>query len=137
MSETIFEFDDCENTTFKGVLSADLDKGEVEKHFGIRMPQAISRKYVVDVFGMIWVDKQGEWHMRMRLKFPSGNKQAFGSSYGKDANETLVLHDMYKLPMVNKHWFPNPKGTFMSLLEIMKQNDLIEYAKVIIKQPNE
>jgi hypothetical protein len=135
MSENIFEFDDCENTTFKGVLSAEVDNTEMDKQLFTPISMRAPKSYIAEVFGMIWVDKQGEWHMRMRIKFPSGNKQVIGKSYGKEANETLILHDMYKLPMVNKYWFPNPKGTFMALLEIMKKNDLIESSKVIIKQP--
>lgn len=125
----IFEFDLSENNKFKGVLSAIVDNREMFADTGIIPP----KEYIIEAFGIIWVDKNDEWQMRVRLKFPSGNKQSFANNYGKDANETLVLHDIYKLPMYYKHWFPNPTGTFEALLQIMKDNDLIEWSRMEIK----
>ena len=133
MSEPIFKFSDDNGWSYKGVLSAEMDKSEVEQFAGFRTPQTVNRKYVIDIIGFIWTDETGEWNMKMRLKFPSGSKQAYGNTYGKKANETLVLQDMYRLPMINKNWFSNKDGTLDSLLKLMKTNDLIDSIQVRTK----
>ena len=132
---TIFDFTNP-NWKYKGVLSAEMDKRAVEEFHNLP-PQllTVDPKFIVEIIGFIWIDEHDEWTMKMRLKFPSGNKQAFGKSFGKKANETIVLQEMYKLPMVNKHWFRNPEGTFESLLKVMAANDLI--ASMEIKHDGE
>src|SRR5574338_731349 len=84
------------------------------------------KDYVTEVIAFIWVDEHGEWFWKGRLKFPSGNKMVFRGTCGKNANETKCLHEIYKFPMVEKNWFPNPKGTVDGLIDVMKENDLIE-----------
>ena len=128
----IFKFDD--SWKYKGVISGEMDKTAVEDYTGFRTPQAIDKKYVVEVIGFIWTDEQDDWHMKLRLKYPSGNKQAFGNSYGKNASETIVLQDMYRLPMINKHWFKNKDGTLRSLIQLMKDNDLIESIRIQVME---
>lgn len=132
MSEPIFKFSYDSGWSYKGVLSADLDKKAAYEFMGGHpLPQTFDRKYVVEILGFIWTDEAGEWNMKMRLKFPSGNKQAYGSQYGKDVNETFVLQDMYRLPMINKNWFSNKDGTLDSLVKLMKEKDLIESIQII------
>lgn len=132
MSDSIFNFSYDNGWSYKGVLSAEMDKKAVDDFAGgPPLMQTFDRKYVVEILGFIWTDEHGEWNMRMRLKFPSGNKQAYGSHYGKNVNETFVLQDMYRLPMINKNWFSNKEGTLDSLIKLMKQKDLIESIQII------
>lgn len=123
--KVIFKFDhDC---SYKGVLSAEMDKYAVEDFFQLpRQSLTLDKSWIVEILGFIWTDPQGEWHMKIRLKFPSGNKQVFGKSFGIDSTEEEVLEDIYKLPMVNKRWFQNKVGTVTSLFELLKEKDMIE-----------
>jgi hypothetical protein len=104
---------------YKGVLSAIADNEAVDKEMDNPFPT--SKKYVTEVIAFIWIDEDGTWIWKGRLKFPSGNKISFGGNCGKNANETKCLHEIYKFPMKEKNWFPNPKETVEGLIEIMKQ----------------
>lgn len=123
----IFRFEKDSGWLYKGVLTAQIDKKAVYEEVNDKeMPLKDISTYQVEVLGMIWTDEVGEWNMKMRMKFPSGNKQAFSKKYGKDSNETFILQDMYKMPMINKRWYKNPTGDLDKLIEIMLKNDLVE-----------
>jgi len=131
--EYIFKFED--NWIYKGVLSAVMDNKALDAELGLPEEMfPVPENWFVEIIGFIWVNEEGIWNMKIRLKYPSGNKQAFGNTYGKDANETLVLQDMYRLPMVQKYWFKNKDGTLKSLIQLMKDNDLIASIQIIKTQ---
>jgi hypothetical protein len=117
------------NWQYKGVLSAIADNQEVNKEMNKYM--SIPKNYVTEIIAFIWVDEHEEWFWKGRLKFPSGNKISFNGKCGKYTNETKCLHEIYKFPMKEKHWFPNPKGTVEGLIEVMQANDLIESIKKV------
>jgi len=41
------------------------------------------------------------------------------NTYGKNSSETIILQDLYSMPIINKNWIKNPDGTLQSLLKIM------------------
>lgn len=130
MSDYIFDFSNPK-IQVKGALSAVLDNENCIKE--LQCPFNIPAG-IVEVIAFIWVDEHGDWIWRMRLKFPSGNKHAFGLNMGKDANETKCLQEMYRLPMKEKHWFRNPTGRFEDMIEIMRKNDLIASIQVQVNE---
>ena len=109
---------------YKGVLSAIVDNDSVCKEMG--EPKRMHRKYIAEVIAFVWVDENGIWNFKARIKFPSGNKQTFAGELGKDSNEDEAVKTICKMPMKEKYWFPNPKGTVEGLIEVMQENDLIE-----------
>lgn len=123
MSDYIFKFMNPEYK-IKGILSAIADNDEIFKIKGEYFPS--TKRFTAEIIGFIWTDENQEWNWRFRMKFASGDKQVCSGNLGKDANETKCLHEMYKFPMKEKHWFPNPEGTVKSLIELMKKEDLIE-----------
>ncbi len=122
---------DCQ---YKGVLFAELDNQEVCNTVG--MPGRVADDYCVGFMGLIWVDEKGIWNGKFRLKFPSENKQICHKIYDEEAknnitvNETLVLHDFYRLPLIRKRWYKNESGKPEGILEILKESDMIESMKV-------
>jgi hypothetical protein len=50
---------------------------------------------------------------------------------GKEVNETICLHEIYHFPMKHKCWLPNPSGTIEGLIEVMRQNGMIESMRVV------
>jgi len=44
---------------------------------------------------------------------------------------TYVLHDLYKMPMKNKTWYPNPTEDIDGINKILKDSDMIESFQVI------
>jgi len=131
MSDVIF---DCTRTDwkYKGVLFGEGDNSHDEVGW-MKVPQ----KYAPGVMAIIWVDEEGTWHHKTRLKFPqSGSKQVFSKNYKKEqqqgikVNETYVLNDIYKFPMINKTWTPNPSGDSWGIVEIMEKLDMIEHSRI-------
>lgn len=119
---------------YKGVLFAEADNAEVDKQIGshIRTP----KDYVAGIMAIIWTDEKGMWHTKLRFKFPSGNKQVISHSFDKEfeewvkVNETYALQYLYKFPMVNKRWFPNPEETGMGIVNLIQKADMIESMKI-------
>lgn len=102
---------------YKGIVEGEMDNVAV---MGFDMPG-----YVCEYWGIIYVDEKGDWQSKSRLKFPSGNKQVISKNYGKEANETSILHEIYKLPFRYKNWHRNPCGTADGMFDLMEKNDLI------------
>ena len=86
--------------------------------------------------GIIWVDEDGIWNCKLRLKFPSGNKQFICRKYDQEhaenvnINETYVLSDMNQMPMKNKMWLKNESGTHEGIIELIRNADMIESFRV-------
>ncbi len=110
---------------YRGVLFAELDNEEINKMTGYQMP-APPKDYCAGVMAIIWKDKEGFFHMKLRIKFPSGSKQVYASQYPKDSNETIILQDIYKVPMINKCWKRNEGGTGNGIIKIIEELDMIE-----------
>ncbi len=120
--ECIFNFSNPE-WKYKGVFSGVIDNAAVEK--GVGAPFALLKICIVKIIAFVWVDEKGIWNFRVRIKFPSGNKQTFAGSLGEDSNAEEAVKIICKMPMREKHWFPNPDETLMGLIEVMRVNDLI------------
>jgi len=116
------------NWKYKGILSAIFDNSEVAKYHRISIEEF--KDHVAEVFVIIYVDENQDWIWKGRIKYPSGSKCIIGNTLGKNSNETACLHDIYRLPLTDKHWFKNPLETAQSLLEIMKKEDLILSMKI-------
>jgi hypothetical protein len=133
MSKVIFDLTNPK-CIYKGVLFAEGDNSQLD-NFGI---PPIPQKFAPGIMAVIWVDEEGTWHHKTRMKFPqSGNKQVFSKNYKKEqqqginVNETYVLQDIYKFPMKDKVWTPNPSGEGQGILEIIEKLDMIESAIII------
>ena len=122
---------------YKGVLFAEVDNEAVDKKMNFPFP--ITKSYIAGIIGLIWVDEKEIWHSKFRIKFPSGNKQVFSQDYDEEFKEkvnmnvTYVLHKLYKMPMKNKTWYPNPTEDIDGIIKIFKDSDMIESFKVIIE----
>src|SRR6201999_4259350 len=103
----------------KGILSAIADNETMERE--LQSPFPIPKSYVAEIIAIIWTDENLVWQWKMRIKFPSGNKQVVSGNCGINANETKCLHEIYKLPLTKKNWFPNPNGDIEGLIEIMRK----------------
>lgn len=124
-----------EDYLYKGILFAEADNRQMDKE--MNNPFVTPKDYVVGVMAIIWVDEKSIWHSKMRLKFPSGNKQVVSANYEKEneegitVNETLVLQELYRFPMINKTWLPNPDGTPEGIVKLIQDIDMIENIKVV------
>lgn len=131
--ECILEFrEDCK---YKGAFTALLDDDELL--IAALMPKFLfdirPKDFVVEVWGVIFTDENGIWRCTFRLKFPSGTKQVIRTEFGIDSNETKILQDIYSsLPMKEKCWVRNPKGTGNGLLEEMRKADMIESVQIMV-----
>jgi len=133
MSEIIFDLTNPK-LIYKGVLFAEGDNSFLDEDWGgPKVPQ----KYAPGIMAIIWVDEKGTWHHKTRLKFPqSGSKQIYSKNYKKEqqqgikVNETYILNDIYKLPMINKIWNPNPSGDSWGIVEIVERLAMIEYFRM-------
>jgi hypothetical protein len=123
---------------YKGVLFAEIDNDSICEECG---GMAIPQNFVAGVMAIIWVDEENIWNVKTRFKFPSGNKQIFEKKYDNEdsskINETFILHDLYRFPMVNKRWFQNKDETAKGLFDLMQQADMIEYAFILPEEDNE
>lgn len=127
-SEYIFDVS-REDWQYKGLLFAEIDNQGVIANYPGEAPPP--RGYVAGFMALIWVDESGEWHVKGRFKFPSGNKQTIGKSFGKECNETKILTSLYQFPFKNKKWYPNKKGTIEGIMEILEESDMIESKRII------
>lgn len=128
MSEDyIFKFDNPD-WKIKGILSATGDNEAMDRE--MKSPFPTPKSYIAEIIAIIWTDEKMIWNWKMRIKFPSGNKQVVSGTCAANANETKCLHEIYKFPMIDKYWFPNPSGDIKGLIEIMKKNNLIDYMEV-------
>lgn len=125
------------NNKYKGVLFAEADNAEMDRQMGSHFPTP--KSYVAGIMAIIWVDEQGIWRAKMRIKFPSGSKQVVTKNYdeefksGVKVNETYILQDFYKFPMINKMWVPNPDETPDGIVKLIKDADMIESIQVVSK----
>lgn len=116
---------------YRGVFFGELDNDYVNGHVEDGMPK-MPKEYIVGVMALIWTDPQGIWHIKTRLKFPSGNKQVVEKVFSeeveekKQVNETYVLQHLYKIPMVRKIWTRNPSGKPEGIVEIIKNLNMVE-----------
>lgn len=119
---------------YKGVLFAEADNAEVDKQ--MQTPFPTPKNYLAGIMAIIWTDENEVWHTKLRFKFPSGNKQVISHSFDKEfeegikVNETYALQYLYKFPMVNKTWLPNPDGTGMGIIDLIKKVDMIESIQI-------
>jgi hypothetical protein len=123
----IFELDEREGDTYKGVFFAEFDNDFVCDMAG--MPP-MPKEFVAGVMALIWIDKDGEWQMRGRTKFPSGSKQVYAHSFGKDSSVEEVITFINKLPLKNQLWTPSPNGTVDSIVKIMRDLDMVESERI-------
>lgn len=93
-------------------------------------PTPMPKGYVAGLMAIIFTDEKGEWHLTARIKFPSGNKQVIRLEGGKDSNETKMLHQLYKMPLIHKTWTKNPDGSPEGILKIVEDLDMIESYQV-------
>lgn len=122
-----------EDWDYKGIFFGELDTNAVDKEYGMAAPKG----FVAGIMAIIWVDETDTWHLSTRIKYPSGNKTVFHCAYhlekveGVNVNETYALNHLYKFPMTNKVWTPNPEGKAEGILKIMKDLDMIESCRVV------
>lgn len=134
MENIIFDLTNI-NYKYKGVLFAELDNAQIDKEIGNPFPTP--KDYLAGIMAIIWVDKKGIWNFKMRIKFPSGSKQVVNKIYDKEfkkgikVNETYILQDLYKFPMVNKTWLSNPEETGDGILKLIENADMIESINII------
>lgn len=123
MKDCIFNFSNpaCK---IKGIMSAVVDIEEVLKLSDF--PFAFRKDFGAEVIGIIWIDENHIWQWKMRIEFPSGNKQVVYGDCGKNSDEDTCLNEMQKLPMKEFYYFPNAAEDVNGLIEIMKKNDLIK-----------
>jgi hypothetical protein len=128
MSQVIFELTRTDYS-YKGVLFAELDNVALQKEMGD--PTPMPKDYLIGVMAVIFTDEKGEWHLTARIKFPSGNKQVIRLQGGKDSNETKMLQELYKMPLIHKRWTKNPDGSPEGILKTIEDLDMIESRMVI------
>ena len=128
MSQPIFDLTN-KNHSYKGILFAEIDNSALQKEMGD--PTPMPRDYVAGVMAIIFTDEEGVWRLTARIKFPSGNKQVIRLEDGKDSNETKMLQQLYKMPMIHKTWTKNPDGSPEGMLKIIEDLDMIESMVVI------
>jgi hypothetical protein len=128
MSQIIFDLT-RKDYSYKGVLFAELDNKAVQLEMGD--PTPMPKGYIAGVMAIIFTNENREWHLTARIKFPSGNKQVIRLQGGKDSNETKMLHELYKMPLIHKKWTKNPDGTPEGILKIIEDLDMIESLMVI------
>lgn len=135
-SSVIFDLTNSKNT-YKGILFAEIDTTELENSEFVKslnLPSPPS-DFCIGVMGIIWVDEQGIWNAKVRLKFPCGNKQVMSRKFDKEhiqkvnINETYVLTHIYEIPMKRKMWLKNEDGTADGILELIKKSDMIESSR--------
>lgn len=119
---------------YKGVLFGEVDNSQLDNCGMPPTPQ----KFAAGIMAVIWVDEEGTWHHKTRLKFlQSGNKHVFIKNYkkqkqeGVNVNETYVLQDIYKFPLIYKLWTPNPSGEASGMLEILEKLNMIESSRIV------
>ena len=118
---------------YKGILFAEADNEAVDREMNAPFPTP--KSYVAGIMGLIWVDEKEIWHAKFRIKFPSGNKQVVSLDFDEEhkkkvkMNTTYVLQKIYKMPMINKKWYPNPTEDIDGIIKIMKESDMIEFSE--------
>lgn len=119
---------------YKGVFFGEMDNAAVDKECNAPFPTP--KGYVAGMMAIIYTDEKGIWHLVARIKFPSGNKQVIRKAFNekedsnKTINETYCLQFLYKMPMINKVWTPNPSGEGWDILEIIKNLDMVESMRI-------
>lgn len=122
---------DCTRTDwqYKGIYDAILDNDAVQKEEPAF--NRVAKDYVAELMAIIWVDEKGIWTAKVRIKFPSGNKQVYTLHFGTECNETKVLMKLWEMPSKDKHWFPNKCGTGQGILKILQDKNMIDSIRVV------
>ena len=128
MKEVIFDLR-RRDYSYKGVLFAELDTNESARE--IHFPFAPPKDYICGVMAIVYTDENGNWHLKARIKFPSGNKVAIPIEGGKDSNEEKMLEQLYRVPMIHKIWTANPDGTPEGIVKIIQDLDMVEYSRIV------
>lgn len=133
-SECIFVID-REDYNYRGVLFSELDNETCSSMPDC--PHQFPEHYCVGVLALIWTDENGLWHAKVRLKFPSGNKQVYELDFAKEMLEGIQIDEEYILsricaiPMKHINYRRNKWGTPAGILEILRDSDWVESEKVV------
>lgn len=128
------------NFSYKGVLFAEVDDDLVNEQSKCTFPKTSTN--CAGIMAIIWTDENESWHWKLRIKFPSGNKQVYESIFNLSAEEkeliteTHLLDYLYKFPMKNKRWLKNLDGTAEGILKLIEDADMIE-SRITIKTDEE
>lgn len=126
-----------EGCSWKGVFFGEMDNDSVDAQLDAPKGFKTPSWYVVGVMALIWTDKSGVWHIRARMKFPSGNKQVIQKSFDpkehSNLNETRLLQELYGMPMVNKRWYPNSEGTPEGIIGMIEGAHMIESKRIVCR----
>ena len=123
-TEVIF---DCtrKDWKYKGVLFAEIDCDKLfedDSHLG---PPPIG--FYGGILAVVYVDENGHWIYKQRIKFSSGNKQIVTKNFGKDRDENKIIENMCAhFPMKNQIWKKNLKEEGWGIIEILEDFDMIE-----------
>lgn len=131
MSNHIFDLT-RKDYKYKGLLFAQIDNEAVIKESGISPPPGCV--WSAEIIAMIWTDENNVWNAKMMIIFPSGNMQCLRNSYPnqENVNETKILQEIYKFPMVKKEWNKND-GTIEGMFNILAENGKLEFVKMLNK----
>lgn len=131
--DTIFDLTDPD-CIWKGVFFGEMDNKAIDEQIQCPTIFKTPKGYVVGIMALIWIDKDGIWHIRARVKFPSGSKQTIQKDFNPkehdNLNETRLLQELYKIPIVNKQWYPNPCGTPEGIIELIQKADMVESMRI-------
>lgn len=114
--------------SYKGLLFADMD---LTKAFDgeIRPPKGFHAGFM----GMIWIDENGAWHFKGRIKFPSGNKIVITRDYSSEEAEALgvegIIREFCTDKFINKKWYKNPTEDIDGIRKILEDADMIEWER--------
>jgi len=123
---------DCTRTDwkYKGVLFAEVDEIEMFKEME---PPPLD--WYGGILALIYINENGEWIYKQRIKFSSGNKQMCMKCFGKDSTENKIIEYMCTaLPMKNQIWKKNIKEDGWGIVEIIKDFDMVQSMCIVSKE---
>ena len=123
-------FDLTKPGDYRGIFFGEVDLKEIEKD----CPCPPAPNFHAGMMAIIFIDENKDWQLVARIKFSTGAKQKYTRNFGKDGNETIILQELYKMPMINKIWTKNTGGDAMGILKIIQDMHMIESYQVM---PNE
>ena len=125
----IFEFKE-DGSIYHGVFFAELDNQGVLDVMNDTFHEPPT-DYVAGLMACIWTNNNGKINLKIRIKFPSGNKQVYEIKLENDETIENAVNIIRRFPLKKDTWYPNSDGSLHSLLKIINDANMIEWMEVI------
>ena len=128
MSEPIFELREGNGRYYHAIITGVLGSETIAKGLGVPLHMVAA----ADFWGMVWSDEHNKV-FKGRFKFKSGRKMVIDKKFDFNASLADVMIPIKEMELADLKIYHCETGSIDDVLNIMKQNELIDWMKVVSK----